>query len=183
MLNETAHAATEAATAAEAAGGIGALGINVKLFLAQLLNFGVLVFVMWKWAYTPLMRKMDERAKKIQDGLDFAKQATEDLNAVAAERTTIIRDARIEGHALLEEASAKAEELRKEKIAQSAVEIDKMVADAKVRIAQEREATVSALTSELGALVALATRKVALGTDEKTREALVAKAIEEIGKV
>jgi F-type H+-transporting ATPase subunit b len=183
MLIETAHAATEAVTTAEAAGGIGALGLDLKLFLAQLLNFGILVFVMWKWVYVPLMKTMDERSKKIQDGLDFAAQATTELNEAAAERAAVIRDARIEAHALLDDAAAKAELLRKEKIAQSAVEIDKMVADAKVRMAQEREATVSALTSELGALVTLATRKVALGTDEKAREFLVAKAIEDIAKV
>jgi len=182
MLIETAHAATEAATTVEATGGIGALGLDVRLFLAQLLNFGILVFVMWKWVYVPLMKKMDERSKTIKDGLDFATQATAELNDAAAERAAIVREARIEAHALLEDAAAKAESLRKEKIAQSAVEIDKMVADAKVRIGQERESTVESLKAEMGELVTLATRKLALGMDEATQKDLVKKAITDIGK-
>jgi F-type H+-transporting ATPase subunit b len=182
MLIETAHAATEAAATAESAGGIGALGLDVRLFLAQLVNFGVLVFVLWKWAYVPLMKKMDERAKKIQDGLDFAKQATEDLNAIGAERTKMSQEAKAEAHALIEDASAKAEAVRKQRLAESAAEIERMVADAKVRIGQEREATVEALKTEMGELVALAARKLALGLDEASRKELITKAIKDIGK-
>jgi F-type H+-transporting ATPase subunit b len=178
---ESAQTAAEAVQATEAAGGIGALGVNLKLFLAQLVNFGVLVFVMWKWVYGPLMKKMDERTKKIQDGLDFAKQATEQLNDAEAERTKTMRQAKAEAYTLMEDAAAKAESYRKEKVAQTGVEIERMVDDAKVRLSQERDATYESLKTEIAGLVALATKKIALGMDEKSKEKLVTQAIKDIG--
>lgn len=170
-----------AAEAVEASGGIGSLGINAKLLIAQLFNFSVLLFVMWKWVYKPLMRTMDERSKKIQDGLDFAKQAGSRLTEIDAERVRMIREANAEAHALIEDSVHKAEALRKTKAAETASDIEKMLADAKMRMAQEREATFEVLRNDVAMLVTQATRKVAEGMDDTERSRLVAKAIDEVG--
>lgn len=180
-MTETVHTATEVAHVAEAAGGIGALGVNLKLLLAQLVNFAVLLVVMWKWVYTPLMRKMDERAERIKDGLDFAHQATKQLEDLGAERDRIVREAKAEAHALIEDAALKAEYVRKTKAAETAADIEKMLADAKARMALEREATFEALRDDVTRLVTLATRKVAEDVGDAERSRLVAKAIEDVG--
>ena len=49
---------TEAKQVAESAGILGPLGVDVKLFIAQLVNVGVVLFVMWRWVYKPLLKVM-----------------------------------------------------------------------------------------------------------------------------
>src|SRR3990167_360095 len=54
---------------------LGTLGINWKLFMAQLVNVGIVIFVLSKWVFKPLVKLMDDRVKKIDDGLAHAKEA------------------------------------------------------------------------------------------------------------
>ena len=63
---ELVQAVVEAAPHAEAAkeSVLGALGVNWKLFIAQLLNFSVVLFIMWKWVYTPLLKAIDPSAER-----------------------------------------------------------------------------------------------------------------------
>ncbi len=159
---------------------LGTLGIDWKLFLAQLINFGIVVFVMWKWVYTPLLAMMDKRTKEITDGLKNAKDAKKNLTEAEAERDRLVQEARAAGHALLEDAQAKAEALRQSKLAETKQEIEKVVTEAKERISGERDAAFSALQKDIADMVALATEKVALELDDKQQHTLITKAINEI---
>ena len=91
------------------------LGINGKLLLAQLINFGIVVFVMWRWVYKPLMKMMDERAKEIAGGLKNAKEAELQLSSASSEKEALLNAARAEAHAILEDGRAKSEACRKQK--------------------------------------------------------------------
>ena len=46
------------------------LGINLPDLIAQIINFGVLFGVLWLVGYKPILRLLDERARKIGDGAD-----------------------------------------------------------------------------------------------------------------
>src|SRR3989344_1805866 len=83
ILIKTAHAATEAA--AEAAPAVGeaaahaekqgvldTLGINWKLLIAQLVNFGIILVVLWKWVFTPVAKKLTERTERIEKAMKDA---------------------------------------------------------------------------------------------------------------
>ena len=88
------YAATEAARETEAATGpIGALGINLKLFIAQLINFAVILLVLWRFAYKPLLAIMKERQKKIEDSLDNAKKIETRLGQAEQEYAAKITEA------------------------------------------------------------------------------------------
>jgi hypothetical protein len=60
---------------------IGTLGLNRDLFFAQLFNFAVVFFVMWRWVYKPLVKAMDERSATIAKGLSDAEAATKALSS------------------------------------------------------------------------------------------------------
>ena len=47
---------------------LSSLGIDLRLFLAQLINFSILLFVLFKFAYKPILNMMDERTEKIEKG-------------------------------------------------------------------------------------------------------------------
>lgn len=156
------------------------LGINGKLFLAQLINFSIVLIVMWKWVYTPLLKLMDKRAKEIADGLKNAQTAKVQLSEAHKEKDEIVAEAKAEAHAILDDTRAKTETMRQEKMALAKTEIEKAVDEAKERIKGEKQAAFDSLKNEMASLVALATEKVAAGMGEKEQHARIQKAIAEI---
>jgi len=70
---------------------LAAFGINGKLLLAQIVNFGLLLIVLTYFFYNPLMRMLDKRRKIVARGVDDAERAAEKLagaDDVAAERVS-----------------------------------------------------------------------------------------------
>jgi F-type H+-transporting ATPase subunit b len=164
-------------------GVLGTLGIDWKLFIAQLVNFSVVLFVMWRWVYRPLVKMMDARTKKIEDGLQFSKEAERRMAEAQVERDAMLQETRLKVHQTMDEATKKAEAMRHEKLAQAKTEIEKVVAETKAQIKAEREAAMDTLRSEVASLVTLATAKVAGKLDDKTQHKLVEQAITEIEQV
>ena len=65
------------ATAEESSGGIfGSLGIDWKILILQMIAFGILVFILSKWVYPPILAMLDRRDKLIDDSVKAAKEAS-----------------------------------------------------------------------------------------------------------
>lgn len=178
---EVVYAATEAVGEAESVGGpIGALGINLKLFIAQLINFAVILFVLWRWAYRPLLRVMHERQKTIQDSLDNAKKIETRLGQAEQEYQEKIRAARKEAAAVMQQAEQDAVAVATAMKEKTEGEVAKLVTAAKVTIAEEKEAAVRDVRAHAAGLIAGAVEKILGETmDEKRQEALVTQFLKE----
>lgn len=161
---------------------LGSLGINLNSFAGQLLNFSIVVLVMWLFVYKPLVKKMDEREKKIREGLAFSKDAAREREQAVEEKECLIQEARAEAHAILDAAKLRAGELHAEKIRQAKIEIERIIEEAKMQIRDEREASFLALKSEIAGLVALFTAKVAGKMEDKDQHALILDAIAQVEK-
>jgi F-type H+-transporting ATPase subunit b len=167
----------------ESTGILGTLGIDAYKLIAQLVNFAIVVFVMWRWVYRPLVKTMDARSKEITTGLENAKEAKRQLSDATAEKEQLVNDARAEAMSILDETKGKAEAVRQERLKIAKEEIEKIAAEAKERLKMEREAAYGALQNDIADLVRRATEKVAKGFDDKTHRALIAEAMKEIEKV
>src|SRR3989344_1771355 len=55
--------------AGESGGAIGTLGLNWKLFIAQLINFSVIMFILWRWVFRPVGGALESRRKKIEESV------------------------------------------------------------------------------------------------------------------
>lgn len=164
----------------QSTGLLASLGISGWKFIAQLCNFSVVLFVMWKWVYTPLLAIMDKRAKEIQDGLTNAKVAEQRLHDASEEKERILKAARAEAHELLEDVKTRAEAVRQEKLAIAKTEIEKYIVEAKVQIKSERDAASASLKREVADLVVQATEKVVTGMDDAQKKSLVDHAVKHI---
>lgn len=175
------YAATEAVNEAEAAGGpVGALGINLKLFIAQLINFAVILFVLWRWAYRPLLKVMHERQKTIQDSLDNAKKIETRLGQAEQEYQEKIRAARKEAVAIMQQTEQDAAAFAAAMKEKTEGDVAKLVAAAKTSIAGEKETAVREVRAHAAGLITSAIEKVLGETmDEKRQEALVAQFLKE----
>src|SRR3989344_4665432 len=104
-------------------------GINWKLLIVQAINFGLLMVLLWYFLYTPVLRLVDERRKKIAEGVKNADDAAE---ALAASET--------EGNALLADAALRAEETKRQALKQSEKEIARAAMLAAEKILREKSA-------------------------------------------
>lgn len=170
----------ETSVPSESSGGIGALGLDVQRFGGQIVTFAILLLIMWRWVYRPLLKKMDERAKKIEDGLQFSEAAAKAKADATVEFERVMSQAKAEAHALLRDTQEKAEALRQERMKQAKAEIEKVALEAKAQIKAERQAAYDALQGDIAGLVAASLTKIAKSMDEKTRKALVHDAIKEM---
>ena len=64
-----------AASAAEESGGIASLGFSVPGLITQLVNFTILLIALRAFLYGPILKVLDERKRRIQEGIDRAAQA------------------------------------------------------------------------------------------------------------
>lgn len=173
---------TESSSPSESVGVLGRLGIHGYQLAAQLLDVLIVLVIMWRWVYRPLVAMMDERTKKIQLGLEQSEQVKEILLNTERERMQVLQEARTSARELMEETQAKAEAMRKEKMSQAKQEIETIVAEAKERINQERAATFHALQKDVADLVVQTTEKMIADTDEKTRRGFLQKTMSLLGR-
>lgn len=141
---------------------LGSLGVNWKLFVAQLINFSVVLFVMWKWVYTPLLKAIDARSAKLEKGLKDAEAASAAKTGAEKASEEAIVSARREAQRILEEAQKQADANRAEMKAKTQEELKTLVAQGKEALVAEKEKMVLEARAEIAELAVMAAGK-ALG--------------------
>lgn len=168
-------------TEAVQTGILASLGINWKLFIAQLINFALVVVVVWKLIYAPLLKTMEERRKKIDDGLSNAEKAKKQLEEAEEHKKAMVQASRRESQALINEAREKAETEKQRVLDSTQKDLDKQLQDARVRLKKDKEDIVKAIKHEMADLVTLATEKVATkSTNPEAQHRLVEQAITDL---
>ncbi|OGL74558.1 ATP synthase F0 subunit B [Candidatus Uhrbacteria bacterium RIFCSPHIGHO2_02_FULL_60_10] len=174
----------ETKQAAEAVGVAGALGLDVRLFAAQLINFAVVFLVLWRWAWRPLLKVLDERSRKLEQGLKDAETAAANLAAAAAERERLILAARQEAREIVVTAQTIAARENTEALAKSKQEVERLVGQGREMLRTESENLSAELRVEVGALVALAAERVLGEKLDAAQDArLIQRALKEVSEV
>jgi F-type H+-transporting ATPase subunit b len=172
MVEEVKHVAE----AAEAVSPLAGLGIDWRLLAAQLVNFGIVILVMWRWVYRPLQKVMDARTAKIEQGLKDAERAAAQRTQAEAERERLVVAARQEAKGIVEEADRLGKEARDRQLADARREVEAVVARGKEQLKADQAAMVAAAKAELSALVVAAAEKVLAARLDVTQDAAMIKA-------
>ena len=150
------------------------LGLNTTWLLAQIVNFGLLLFVLWRFAYRPVLKMLDDRKQKIQASLDYAEQVKRDAANQQKEFEKKLDETRREIQAASAAASQAGEKEREVILAQARDEARKLVEQAKSQIDYERKQMLSDLREEVIRLSMLTSQKViGQSLDEKAHHRLV----------
>lgn len=136
------------------------LGVDWKLLLAQVVNFLVLLWVLRRFAYRPMLKFLDDRSKKIETGLRDAKLASEKLSEMEKKEREVLEAARKESGAIVVRAKESAEKMGEKIITESREEAARIMAETRKKIENERESLRAEMKQELSGLVLLATEKV-----------------------
>ncbi len=159
-------AATEAASEAvqhapeESAGVLGTLGINWKLFLAQLVNFGIILFIFWKWVVKPLGTTLTARQQRIEEGLKNAEHQDVEKKKFEEWKASEMRRVRNEADHILRTTTDTANKIKQETITESHVQANKILEQAKTAIESEKVQMMKEAKQELATLVVAASEKI-----------------------
>ena len=146
------------------ASGIGALGVDGKAFLIQLLTFALALLVLKKWAFNPIMNVMDERRRVIESGVDLGDEMKRERAKMTEEVTAQLKEARAQADEIIAGAEEAAREATAVSEAKAAAKAALTMKEAEGRIAQETSRARKKLEGELVGLVAEATEAI---IDEK----------------
>ncbi|MFH1523098.1 MAG: F0F1 ATP synthase subunit B [Patescibacteria group bacterium] len=139
---------------------IEALGLDINILIAQLVNFAILVVVLWKFGYKPILKFLDERKNKIEKGVKDAEKAAGRLIEIADKEKDIITKAKKEALIILDQAKQQGEENGKKMIAKAKEEIGQIINQEKQKIQIEKAKTLKDIKTEIGDLVARTVAKV-----------------------
>lgn len=144
------------------------------LYIWTILTFLVLVLLLRKYAWGPLLAALDRREKMIAGAVDDARKAREELERVKADSAQVLVEARREAEGIVARTRADAEKLREELRKKAADEATGIVQNAERRIQQETSKAIQQLRHEAVDLsVAIASKLLRRNVTKEDNEQLI----------
>ena len=168
--------------AAEEGGGGGLFSINGGLMIWTIGLFLLLMFVLRKYAWGPILAALDAREEGIQGALDKAANEREEAQRLLADHKAALADSRKEAQQILADAKAAGETIRKDIEEKARVEAQGMVESARKEIVRERNEALDAIRQEsVDLALAAASRLVQERLDDDKDRALVQNYLSGVG--
>jgi F-type H+-transporting ATPase subunit b len=157
------------------------LGIEPILLLAQVVNFAIILVVLTKLLYKPILGMLEKRKNEITEGLKITERMRLEEEKFAERKEKMLAQARKEGHVLIEEAKKQAKEEEKEIVGQAKREGDEIIEKGKTEVERIRADLAKGLKKQSVELaVAMARRLLSSSLSGQDKHAILAKHIKEI---
>jgi len=151
------------------------VNMNLTLF-GQTIAFAIFVWFCMKYVWPPLTQAMQERQKKIAEGLDAAGRAQQDLKLAQEKVSNTLRETREQAAEIIELANKQANAIVEEAKQQAQAEGERLIAGAKAEIEQEVNRAKDKLRTQVAALAILGAEKILESkVDTKAHNKLVEK--------
>lgn len=139
---------------------VGPFGVKPTLLIAQIINFAIVAFVVYQFGIKAVLVTMDERNKKIADGLKYTDDMKKKLADTEVQQMEVLKQASLEGKKVITEARDTAKALA-EKVAQDATrQAEDTLKKGQAAIALERQQMLNDLRREVATLVVSTTHRV-----------------------
>ncbi|MGB5459265.1 MAG: F0F1 ATP synthase subunit B [Eudoraea sp.] len=125
---------------------------SLGLFFWQTLLFLALVFLLWKYAWKPILSAINDREEGIKDALAAAEEAKKEMQNVTADNEKLLKEARAEREILLKEAREIKDKIVTDAKELAQVEGDKLIKQAKATIESEKKAAVAEIKNQVAEL-------------------------------
>lgn len=167
-----------AASEPEVESGIGALGIDPKAFIIQLITFLFVFLVLRRYVFTPVVKALDKRQATIDKGVQLTSELTRQKEAFDKEVAEARKRARAEAEQIVNDSHSQATQMIREAEESAQVKAEQIVTDARKKIQDETARARRDLEKEMVELVIDATEAVTrTKLDSKQDNALVAAAL------
>ena len=158
-----------------------AFGVDIWKLGFQVANFLILLYLLNRFLFKPVLGRLDERSSKISKGLEDAEAAARDREQAKAEREAAVEEARKEAQAMIARANKIADDTRNEILTKAREEAEKVSARARDEIRAEKEQAMAELRSQVADLaLAAAGKLVRSEMDGQTQRRLVEQFLTEV---
>jgi F-type H+-transporting ATPase subunit b len=169
----------------EASGGAagGPFSINPGLIIWTLVVFGILLVLLWRFAFPSIVKSVEERERRIQKQLEEAERANAEAQRLLEEHKKQIAAARTEAQDILSKAKSIAQKERETLLAKAREEYEALLVRARKDIDAEKEKAILALRQEAVELsIAAASRVIEANLDTEANRRLVTEFLESLEK-
>jgi F-type H+-transporting ATPase subunit b len=145
---------------------------SIGLIFWMVVSFSIILFLLKKFAWKPILTMIKEREDSIENALLSAEKAKEEMQAMMASNEKIMQEARAERDVLLKEAREVKEQMIAEAKATAAKEGERMLKVARESIQNEKMAAITELKNQVGTLsleIAEKVLKAELASDDKQK--------------
>ena len=125
---------------------------SIGLVFWTSLVFIILLFLLAKYAWKPILGAVSAREEKINNALEAAEKAQKDMQELQSKNEGLLKEARAERDAMLKESKELATKLVEDAKAQSKVEAAKIIEDARQSIELEKSAAIAELKSQVASI-------------------------------
>jgi len=156
------------------------LGISLPTLLAQIVNFVILLVLMYLVAYRPIMRMFDERSRKIKESMEKTEFINEQAARAEEEAEKRINAAGKEGQEMVTRAMRTGEEVRQQAQQEARQDAETLINRARTEIQRERDDAIDELRKEFVDLAIKAAEKVIdRSLDKEAHRQLIDKVLKE----
>ncbi len=150
---------------------------EIGLIFWLLITFGLVVFILKKFAWKPILKALKERDESIQSALDSAKQAKQEITQLQADNQRILDEARLERDKILKEARDMKDKIVAEAKDKAKTEGERLLSMARESIHNEKMAAITELKNQVAKLsldIAEKILKEELSSQEKQKKLIAA---------
>lgn len=146
---------------------------GVGLVFWTVLTFLILLFILTKFVWKPLLSIVNTREAKIQEALDMAKKTKAEMEQLQVQNENLLKEARIERDELIKDAKETSSKMIEDAKAKAKDEADKIIESARVSIEAEKTAAVAELKGQVAGIALEIAEKILkenLASDEKQKQ-------------
>jgi F-type H+-transporting ATPase subunit b len=133
---------------------------DVGLVFWSTVAFLVLLFILSKFAWKPMMSAIEAREQGIEDALSRADKLKADMSKMASENEALMQKAREERAVMIKEAKEASDKMIAEAKDKAKAEYDRILGDAQQAIVQQKNAALTEVKNQVGALVIEVSEKI-----------------------
>lgn len=157
------------------------LGLDAALLISQIVNFVLLMLLLRKFAYTPVLNILQKRADMIEKSLKDAKRIEEELKNAEETKVAEIQKAKEEAQKIIKEAYGAAQANSEKSIEETRKKTQDIVSKAKAEIQEEKERSVKEAEREIGELaIRIAEKIIKKNLDNETQKKLAEETLSKI---
>jgi len=150
-------------------GGFASLGINPSLLFVFVINFIILYFLLRIFLYKPVLKMLDERARRTKEGMELAEATKKEYEQAKADVQKQIEKGRLEAQAVITQAMQVGERLKEESRQEATKQAQVIIDRARTELEAERDKIVDNLRREFVNISISAAEKVIKETLDKEK--------------
>lgn len=159
-------------------------GIDAKLLLAQIINFSVVLIILRKFAYKPILKMLHDRKVAIEQGIEMRSQAEKNLRESDEMRNRTLQKANVDALAIVTQAEQLGKTRQDEMVKETDKKVEGIITDARRVIDREKSKMNSEVTRDAQDLIRLSIEKVLGKLPSKDRDTvLIQEALKELRSV